>query len=164
MADNTPDIIIALASFVSEQDPWTLPEIHTRATILLKTQFTSLRTDPDSSIAFWATIEDILKQKVRPLFAKTKNPAITASGRKNFHPVPLPRFDASVLDPETKPWKNQDVYATTVLSWIVSQYQVRPHPQASLIQMTNKSTGHRPRPPRSALPSSRPGHLNTDRR
>ncbi|KAK1147096.1 hypothetical protein N8T08_001835 [Aspergillus melleus] len=122
-AENTPDIIIALASFTSDLDPWTLPETYARASVLLTTQFTSLRLEANAKKDFWATIEDILKQKIRPLFAKTKNPAITASGRKNFHPVPLPRFDASVLDPETKPWKIQDVYATTVLSWIVAQYQ-----------------------------------------
>ncbi|KAI9037849.1 Tti2 family protein [Aspergillus affinis] len=122
-SENTPDIIIALASFASDHDSWALPETHARANALLTTHFTSLRSEADLNKTFWATIEDILKQKIRPLFAKTKNPAITASGRKNFHPVPLPRFDASVLDPETKPWKIQDVYATTVLSWIITQYQ-----------------------------------------
>ncbi|PLB51207.1 hypothetical protein P170DRAFT_355037 [Aspergillus steynii IBT 23096] len=122
-AENASDIIIALASFTSNHDPWTSPETQARANALLTVQFTSLRSDPDENEIFWATIEDTLKQKIRPLFAKTKNPAITASGRKNFHPVPLPRFDASMLDPETKPWKIQNVYATTVLSWIIAQYQ-----------------------------------------
>lgn len=130
-AANTPNIVIALASFTSDQDPWTLPETHARANALLTAQFTPLRLESNSTGSFWVTIETILKQKIRPLFAKTKNPAITASGRKNFHPVPLPRFDASALDPETKPWKFQDVYATTVLSWIINQYQVRPHPALS---------------------------------
>lgn len=75
----------------------------------------------------WNLIARLLKEKIRPLFTKTKNPAITSEGRKNFHPVPLTRFDGSVLDDEMKPWKIKDVYATRVLSWIVSQYKVRGH-------------------------------------
>ena len=72
----------------------------------------------------WDIITRLLKEKIRPLFTKAKNPAITSEGRKNFHPVPLSRFDGSILDDEMKPWKVRDIYATGVLSWIISQYKV----------------------------------------
>lgn len=117
-AADKPDIIIALASFTSENDPWTTSTSNAKATEVLKS-YTNVREG-----AFWSVIEQILKERIKPLFTKTRNPAITATGRKNFHPAPLPRFDTSVLDPETKPWKIHDVYATTVFAWIIAQYHV----------------------------------------
>ncbi|KAL4889531.1 ATP :tRNA-specific tRNA nucleotidyltransferase [Aspergillus ambiguus] len=119
---NASDVVLALASFTSENDPWTTPESCSSSTQLLNT----FNTTP----SFWTSIEKILKDTIRPIFGKTRNPAVTAAGRKNFHPVPLARFDTSILDPESKPWKVSDVYATTVLSWIIRQY--RPEYKSSL--------------------------------
>ncbi|EAA61363.1 hypothetical protein AN7312.2 [Aspergillus nidulans FGSC A4] len=108
-------VVIALASFSSDADAWNTHEAFTASTAMLR--------DFVEASSFWLTIESILKSRVRPIFAKAKNPAITESGRKNFHPIPLPRFDSSILDPETKPWKLQDAYITTVFAWIVNQYK-----------------------------------------
>lgn len=121
-AANKPDIVVALASFTSEHDPWTTKECATKTTELLHSFTTTIRADADPS--FWSVFEQVLKERIRPLFAKTKNPAVTATGRKNFHPVPLARFDSSILDPESKPWKINDVYATTVFSFVIYQYRV----------------------------------------
>jgi hypothetical protein len=115
----TEDIVVALASVTSEDDAWTTHETCSASNTLLK----SFAHDSKSS-TFWNILESILKNRVKPLFAKSKNLAITATGRKNLHPIPLPRFDLSVLDPETKPWKIHDVHITTVFSWIIHQYQV----------------------------------------
>ncbi|KAL4871128.1 hypothetical protein BDV12DRAFT_38043 [Aspergillus spectabilis] len=117
-AKSAQDAIIAMASFSSETDAWATCEACTTATALLD----EIVKDSGRS-SFWKIIESTLKDQIKPLFAKTKNPAITESGRKNFHPVPLPRFDLSVFDSETKPWKMDAVYITTVFSWIVKQYQ-----------------------------------------
>ncbi|KAL4769036.1 hypothetical protein BDW60DRAFT_219210 [Aspergillus nidulans var. acristatus] len=108
-------VVIALASFSSDADAWNTHEAFTASIAMLR--------DFVEASSFWLTIESILKSRVRPIFAKAKNPAITESGRKNFHPIPLPRFDSSILDPETKPWKMQDAYITTVFAWIVNQYK-----------------------------------------
>lgn len=124
-AANAVDIVISLASFTFVEDPWTSKESIAKSTEALKS-FTAESSDRDPSP--WSVMEQILKERVKPLFAKTKNPAITPGGRKNFHPVPLPRFDASTLDPETKPWKFSEVYTTTVFAWIISQYSVRTLP------------------------------------
>lgn len=148
-AENATDIIIALASFSSTEDPWTTQETFTYATTLLNAFTSTIATNKESNTTFWSVIEKILKDRIRPLFAKTRNPAITSAGRKNFHPVPLPRFDAGILDPETKPWKIQDIYATAVLSWIIQQYKVRPplllspHPPQMILNTTNNN----PSPP-----------------
>ncbi|PWY87066.1 ATP :tRNA-specific tRNA nucleotidyltransferase [Aspergillus sclerotioniger CBS 115572] len=120
-AADVPDIILALASFTSEADPWTTEESRATSTELLERFNKATRSTPDAS--FWSILEVILKERIRPLFTKTRNPAITAAGRKDFHPIPLPRFDMSVLDPESKPWRAHDIYSVTVLSWIVVQYQ-----------------------------------------
>lgn len=114
-ATGTPDVILAMASFTSEQDPWTTENSVNEASMHLETTL---------QWGKWTMIERVLKQKIRPLFTKAKNPAITSEGRKNLHPVPPSRFDGSALDDSTKPWKNTDIYATSVLSWIVSQYEV----------------------------------------
>lgn len=122
-AANKADMVIALASFTSDHDPWSTTELAEKTNTILQKFASDTYTEAENS-AFWTVIEQILKEKIKPLFAKTRNPAITATGRKNFHPVPLPRFDTSILDPESKPWKNQEVHTTTVFAWIVGQYRV----------------------------------------
>ncbi|KAH1346617.1 hypothetical protein KXW91_000934 [Aspergillus fumigatus] len=120
------DVITALASFTSEQDSWTTQDSYMKTREILENFVTNAHSEADSS--FWSLIGRILKERIKPVFAKTKNPAITAEGRKNFHPVPLPRFDASIIDPATKPWKISAVYATTVLAWVIAQYQAKDRP------------------------------------
>lgn len=122
-ASNVVDIVTTLASFTSERDPWTTQQSCRQALEVLDSYVSRRRSDDPSSL--WSTLEDTLKSRIKPLFAKTKNPAITSTGRKNLHPMPATRFDYSSLDPETKPWKYRDVYCTTVFSWILSIYQVR---------------------------------------
>ncbi|KAL4939303.1 hypothetical protein BDV06DRAFT_214427 [Aspergillus oleicola] len=117
-AESAENVIMVVASFTSKADPWTTDEAYRSSNTLLK----DFAENSESSF-YWAAIETTLKTRIRPIFAKSKNTAITESGRKNFHPVPLPRFDLSVLDPETKPWKARDAYIITVFSWIISQYK-----------------------------------------
>lgn len=121
-AANKTDIVIALAGFTSDHDPWSTAELTEKTNAILRNFAENARTQSGSSL--WSVVEQILNETIKPLFAKTRNPAITATGRKNYHPVPLPRFDASILDPESKPWKGQGVYTTTVFAWLVCQYRV----------------------------------------
>lgn len=113
---SAPDVVLAMASVVSERNPWT-----TRDTSVIA----STHLDVTCQDGVFAIIETLLKEKIRPLFTKTRNPAVTSEGRKNFHPIPLSRFDGSVFDDSTKPWKSSDIYATSALAWIISQYKVR---------------------------------------
>jgi hypothetical protein len=117
--ENAVDLITVLASFTTEQDPWTTSDTRNDALSVLDSCIQS-----EKRSIYWPILEDILNSKVRPIFAKTRNPAITSSGRKNFHPTPQSRFDTNLMDPATKPWKFQDVYVTTVLDWILAQYIV----------------------------------------
>lgn len=134
-AEDAVDIITALASFTSERDPWTTSSSRQDASAALE----SCSSRSDDAGAFWAVLGEVLKSRIRPIFAKTKNPAITPGGRKNFHPTPVPRWDASVMDQEMKPWKFQDVYATTVLDWALSRFLVR---ACRLVLWFSRAQGH----------------------
>ncbi|KAJ5568157.1 hypothetical protein N7450_010643 [Penicillium hetheringtonii] len=108
------DLIVAMASFTSEKDPWT-----TKASNDYAEAYLNIKCQND----LWLIIERLLKEKIRPLFTKTKNPAITSEGRKNLHPMPRTPFEGGALDDSTKPWKNTHIYAPAVLSWIICQYK-----------------------------------------
>lgn len=117
--ENAADILLAGACFANKQNPWATSDSYNAASMLMNVWVQDTRRGN----TFWPAIDFILKERIRPLFAKTKNPAITSAGRKNFHPQTLPRFGASDLDTSTKPWKTTDIYVGAVLSWILSQYQ-----------------------------------------
>ncbi|KAJ5098096.1 hypothetical protein N7532_005097 [Penicillium argentinense] len=110
----SPGVIATMASFTSKEDPW-----------ITQTSMDSAETHINVSCqsGIWPIIERVLREEIRPLFTKTRNPAITSEGRKNLHPMPSAPFDGSKIDDSTKPWKNTDIYATSVLSWAISQYQ-----------------------------------------
>ncbi|PGH02452.1 hypothetical protein GX51_04620 [Blastomyces parvus] len=114
------DIIVSLAAFTCRKDPWTTERAFNEASTILQNYESSLGSGRRGELT--AIQEDILKKKIKPLFSKTKTPAVTAGGRKNVHPLPQPRFDPSILDPESKPWKLRDVYMITVLSWVIGRY------------------------------------------
>ncbi|CRG83670.1 hypothetical protein PISL3812_01025 [Talaromyces islandicus] len=116
-AENAADIFTALASFTNTRDPWTTSKSCHDALAVLETFLPS-----ENAPKYWDIVEQISKSKIRSIFAKTKNIAITGAGRKNLHPMPQPRFDGNIFNPEAKPWKHVDVYATTVLEWVLSQY------------------------------------------
>ncbi|KAJ5770289.1 uncharacterized protein N7511_002340 [Penicillium nucicola] len=111
------DFTLAIACTVSPKEPWTSDSIHTGATLLQSIWLTALEDRGDK---LWSALEIILKERIKPLFAKTPNPAITAAGRKNFHPLSVPRFDS--MDESNKPWKTTDVYVGSALSWMIKQY------------------------------------------
>lgn len=117
--ENAADILLAGACFTNKQNPWATSDSYNAASMLMNVWVQDTRRGN----TFWPAIDFILRERIRPLFAKTKNPAISSAGRKNFHPQTLPRFGASDLDASTKPWKTTDIYVGAVLSWILSQYQ-----------------------------------------
>lgn len=72
----------------------------------------------------------LLSTIIKPLFSVLKNPALSASGRKNLLPTPDPtgsRFDAfSSLDEASKPWKFAAPWSVSLLIWIVFGYGALP--------------------------------------
>ncbi|KAJ5894689.1 hypothetical protein N7495_006380 [Penicillium taxi] len=118
-ATQTSEAIVAIISYHSAQDPWTAGPQAADITQLSDQYLTQVMRQKD----VMGSIEKILREIIKPLFTKTRNPALTSEGRKNLYPLPLPHFDGSTFDDSAKPWKNTNIYATTVLSWIISQYK-----------------------------------------
>lgn len=118
--DNVAEVLLVGACFDNEANPWVTSNSHEAVSFFMDS-WTSSNLDDNT---FWGAINSILKDTIRPLFADTKNPAITSAGRKNFHPQTLPRFGSTDLDESKKPWKTTDIYVASVLSWIMSKYSV----------------------------------------
>jgi len=65
----------------------------------------------------------LLRERIKPLFAKSKNSAITPAGRKAITPLPVP-IQHGVDEEVLKPWKYGDCYIVTVLEWVLQQLDV----------------------------------------
>src|SRR5271170_1875642 len=75
-----------------------------------------------------SALHELLTSVIKPLFAPTKNAAITHSGRANLLPPPpasSTRFDASILDESTKPWKSNP-WCLDLLAYILTTYPTLP--------------------------------------
>lgn len=110
-----------MAAFTDERDPWATAEASHTATGLLQAYLNHTRQAKDY---FLLIVGAILKDSVRPLFARSKNPAITSQGRKNIRVIHA-RYDSTVVDPESKPWRYQRPYIVSVFRWILQNLNVR---------------------------------------
>ncbi|MCJ1461368.1 hypothetical protein MMC28_011750 [Mycoblastus sanguinarius] len=104
-------VLTCLAAFTDENDPWTCPGAQKKASVLIKDYLNS----SNQPILF----SRLLQERVRPLFARSKNPAITPQGRKAINPLPSTAIANSDLDDAVKPWKYRDVYIVTVFQWVL---------------------------------------------
>lgn len=114
-------VIVSLAAFTDERDPWVTLSSFQTAILLLKKYVEDTRQS-DGSLGL--LIRAILEQKIRPLFARTKNPAITSQGRRSIRLV-HGGYDPSAQDPETKPWKFRHIYIVSVFRWVLQNIDVR---------------------------------------
>ena len=120
-------ILTCLASFTDDNDPWTCPRAQELAH--------SLSEDYAASRDLSAILTVILQERIKPLFVKTKNSAITQQARKAIDPLPSAAAAHSDLDGENKPWKYRNTYVVTVFQWVLSHLDVRAiiHPFASVL-------------------------------
>lgn len=118
---NLPAVIVSLAAFTDERDPWVAAEACHTATGLLQAYLNDTR---QTKWGFPSIVDEILKDNVRPLFAKSKNPAITSQGRKNIRTVQA-GYDSTVVNPESKPWKYHHPYIVSVFRWVLQYLDVR---------------------------------------
>ena len=141
----TVNVVSCLASFTDTREKWSCPEASEQAYLLLNTMLSQLKGEPER---FQALISRLLEEHVKPLFVKTKNPAVTARGRRVLEPPPS-TYMASDPDTEIKPWKFHDIYIVTVLRWILQSLTVKlpalwspptPHGRKKLIILGQAST------------------------
>ena len=132
-------ILTCLAAFTRLRDPWTNEANHREACQLLPRLLDSL---PKSELE--TRLAQILQQRVKPAFAKTRNPNLTQQSRKAIDPLPI--GDSMVgNDIESKPWKYQNMYIPTVLQWVLQQTvgSKAGHSLSSMVQNgSNFSAGH----------------------
>ena len=73
---------------------------------------------------FPSVVGAILKDNIRPLFAKSKTPTVTSQGRKNIRTVHA-ASDSTLVDPGSKPWKYHHPYIVSVFRWLLRNLNVR---------------------------------------
>jgi Tti2 family len=110
-------VFISLAAFTDIKDPWASETSFTNATYLL-TKNHSLITKP------YVLVNHTLQGLIRPLFAKSKHPEITAQGRRALQPSPRVQYP-SLLEEEAKPWRFSKIYCVTVFRWALQNLEVR---------------------------------------
>ncbi len=104
-------VLTCLAAFSDKNDPWNSSSAQEEASNLVKDYTRSSRLS--------AMLTSILQKRIKPLFSRTGNPAITPQGRKAINPRPNNITMHSDIDAEVKPWKFRDVYIVTVLQWVL---------------------------------------------
>ncbi|KAL9104139.1 MAG: hypothetical protein Q9163_000886 [Psora crenata] len=104
-----------IAAFSDPSDPWTSQEAFEEASGLID----RLRWSLSQGVADFADLLALLlRDRIKPAFAKQKNRKITQQARKAIDP--LPTTSAAIDDePDSKPWKYRQVYLVTVLGWIL---------------------------------------------
>ena len=115
------ELMICLASFTHADDPWTSQISLVEASTLLGVYVKMSKAEPGR---FQTLLTNLLREHVKPAFAKSKNLAITPAGRKAITALP-PKLEASIDEPKSKPWKYGQVYLITVFEWILGQLDVR---------------------------------------
>lgn len=122
-------VFTCLASFSEGNDQWTSSKALDQATILAETYVKS------QDVA--NLLHGLLRERIKPLFARSKNAAITRQGRKAIHPLPNNEAAHSDLDVESKPWKYRNVYIVTVFHWLLSHLNVSIAPVISALPCSN---------------------------
>ena len=118
--ETTVSLVVCLSSFTDPRDQWSGPEASQLAHLLLSTILQRFRVETKR---LQALIAVLLKTRVKPLFAKSRNPTVTAQGRKAIDPAPT-IYMVGEAESEIKPWKFQHVYIVTVFRWILQNLDV----------------------------------------
>ena len=109
-------VLTCLAAFNDKNDPWNSPSAQQQASNLIE--------DYTRSSHLPVMLTSILQERIKPLFSRTGNPAITPQGRKAINPRPSNIAMHSDIDAEVKPWKFRDVYIVTVFRWVLHHLNV----------------------------------------
>lgn len=104
-------ILTCLASFTNLDDLWTCSEAREHAHVLSE-EYAACKGKS-------TLLTGILQERIKPLFAKQKNPAVTQQGRKAIGPLSSAATACSDLDDEANPWKYRDPYIVTVFQWVL---------------------------------------------
>ncbi|KAL9607056.1 MAG: hypothetical protein Q9167_007990 [Letrouitia subvulpina] len=110
-------MITCLASFTNERDAWVTHGAYEDARALLLATIERIKGSPK---LYQILMTRILQHQVKPLFAKSKTPLLTAQGRKAIHPLPA-AFETIDVEAGNKPWKYRSPHIVTVFKWVLDQ-------------------------------------------
>ena len=114
-------VVVGLATFTDPNDAWTTPEAREEAVSLLGD---CLEISKSTHKGTNGLVTALLREEIRPLFAKSKNTALTQQGRKAINPLPE-KFEASEQETDIKPWKYHHIHVVTVFKWVLEHVDVR---------------------------------------
>lgn len=108
-------VVTSVAAFTDTNDPWTTTKTHEAACKLIHKIATSLGHARMENL-----LSTILRDSVKPAFAKTENTRLTQQARRSLHPEQSRTVDTGD-DADQKPWKYRIVHIPTVFWWILLQ-------------------------------------------
>ena len=101
--------------FTDPEDPWTSTTTYRDATISIRELEQKLVPGHLDDI-----LSSILREEVKPSFARTKQEKLTEQGRKAIEPVhPTTRMRGENID--NQPWKYSNVFIPTLLRHVLKQ-------------------------------------------
>ncbi|KAL1902279.1 hypothetical protein Sste5346_001255 [Sporothrix stenoceras] len=120
-ANDDAQVLYTVTALADAGQPYTTETAAAAATQLLQEHFQ--KADKSDWI-----VDGILKQYLRPLFARSRPPTVTESGRKAAFPSNPggdntgPKRDTTNSEsPQAKPWKYVDMRAISVFAWAVHE-------------------------------------------
>ncbi|KAL8738337.1 MAG: hypothetical protein Q9181_000847 [Wetmoreana brouardii] len=122
--EHTGPLIACLASFTNAEDPWTSDDAHGLSRLMLSEYLESIEGKPK---ALEDLITNLLRERVKPLFVKSRNPILTEAGRKASSPT-IGNSSSTDFESADKPWKFETPHIVAVFEWILQQLD------ASLVQ------------------------------
>ncbi|CAK7220914.1 hypothetical protein SBRCBS47491_004349 [Sporothrix bragantina] len=121
VAKDDAQVLYTVTALADARQPWTTDAAAETAARLL----TDLFAVEEAPIKQQWIVDGILKQYLRPLFARAHPATVTASGRKaEFAGQDVDRQDkdtANSESPQAKPWKYVDLRAISVFAWAVHE-------------------------------------------
>ena len=114
-------LIVCLAAFTDQRDPWSSPAASEQAVLNLDRILEVGERDGQPNIQ--ATLTDLLQLHVKPVFVKFKTPTITKQGRRAIDPA-LRTVVPHESEEETQPWKFSKAYTVSIYGWVLGQLDV----------------------------------------
>ena len=122
--EHVVNVLTCLASFTDLTDPWTCSKARDHAYLLSEAYAYSENLQ--------TSITGLLQERIKPLFARTKYPAIT---QQSFNPLASAAVAHNELAGDAKPWKYGNAYSVTVFLWVLKHSDVRNRHQSPCMRI-----------------------------
>ncbi|KAL8639485.1 MAG: hypothetical protein Q9228_003490 [Teloschistes exilis] len=121
-------LVACLASFTDAKDPWTGGEENREIAEGILSSYLKLKglegEEAEKPKGFEKLAIELLRNHIKPLFAKSKPPILTDAGRKKAlraFPADGSNQTMTDMDPSYKPWKYHSPHIVTVFQWVLAR-------------------------------------------